>query len=828
MRALVAGLATDIRLAARGLRRSPGFTMLVVATLSLGIAATTTIYSLLHGIVLAPMPFPEPDRLVWLGHDAAGVSQGPLMMTPGLYTIYSSESRTLEQVAISRSGGVRVSDSDMLAEEVGFTETTPELAGILAARPVVGRWLGPEDARAERAVVVLAHDLWLNRYGGDPSIVGRTIRLGDTPHEVIGVMEEGFSFPGRNGVWVPYRVIGTEPFQASTPFGAFRFFGIARLAPDVTGAEAQLELASLLPLVPQAFPGDFARFVVDEARLAPRVERLSSWGVGELERTLTLLLGAAALLLLIACSNVANLLLVRAQAGRRTTAVRLALGAGRLRLLRLHLIEALMLAGAAAVAGCGGAVLGLRVIRSVVPRDDLTWGLLARGPNDGLSGTVLLFALGISVATAIAFAMIPICRSTNVAQELKDSAIGAGLARSRFRASKILVASEIALTMALLMGGALLTRSLLNLQRTDAGFETSQRLRFQLSTRLSRTEAATFHQSALERLSALPGVRGVGAVRCLPVTDTCHIRSTLSAESAPEGQPRSVSGVVVNVATEGYFRAMGVPLLSGRTIEPADHEQRNGAVVVSASTAELLWPGEAAVGRRLSMGTDSDEPTWLTVVGVVEEVKPHSLVDDEATTRAIYTAMVGEGSVGRHPRSMRYVVATDGDPLAVLPAVRAAVAELDEDVAIGFVGTMDDWVSASIAPTRTAAGLLGLGGLLALLLSLIGVYGVVSHTIGQRSRELGVRLALGAGHSRLVRQVLASSSVPLLAGVGVGIGLALALARAIGSFLVGVGPADWVTLLSTTLLLALVALLGSYVPARRVASIDPVESLRVE
>lgn len=818
----------DLRFAARGLRRAPGFFVVAVLTISLGIGATTAVYSLLRGILLEPLPFPEPGQLVWLGHEAVGRRQDQLLMTPALYTHYRSASRTLDQIAIYRYGGTQVSSGDEGPQVVNFTETTPELAAILGARPSLGRWISAGDVIFERAVVVLAHDLWVSRYGGDPTVLGKVIDLSGGPHEVIGVMEEGFSFPGRNAVWVPYVVRGTEPFRATDPFGAFRFFGVGRLAPDVSAEEARIELTLLLPRVRDAVPGDFASFVLDEARLVPTVEALATWGVAELQRTLWLLFGAVVIVLLIACVNVANLLLVRAEARRRVMAVRIALGAGHLRVLRLHLAEGALLAGAGGALGCVGAVFLLRMVQRFVPESTLTWGLMGRGPESGLNGGVLLFALGVCLTTAVVFAAIPALRPMDVSRELKQGSVGTGLARPRARMAGVLVASEVALTMALLAGGGLMLRSLVNLNNTDLGFAVDGRLKFRLSTRLNRVDAATFHQSVLERLASLPGVEAVGAVRCLPLSETCHVRNTLFTEEGSDGESRLATGVVVNVATEGYFEALGVPLLAGRTIERSDHELRSGAVVISASTAERLWPAGNPIGKRLGMGVSGGEPSWLTVVGVVGDMQPHSLAHDAASAPTIYTAMVVEGSTSRHPRSMSYIVRTAGEPLALVPAVQEEVHAFSGNVRVASIDTMKGWVAASMSSTRLSAALLGLGALAALFLSCVGVYGVVSYTVSQRTREIAIRMALGARGYEVRRLMLRRCGVPGLIGVGVGLVLAISLTGSMESSLVGIGHTDPVTMTVTALLLLCVVFVATYVPAHHAAVVDPAESLRVE
>jgi predicted permease len=823
----MSSVGQDLSYAFRSLRRAKGFTAFAVLILALGISVTTAGYSLLHGIVLRSLPFPEGDRLVILGHRSSAQPEEELLMTPALYTYYGTRSRSLADVALFRYGGTYLSRDDAIDLEVPFAETTPDLAGVLGVRPMAGRWIDEEDVRFGRAVAVLAYDLWVSQYGADPSIVGRTIELTSGSHEVIGVMDEGFTFPGATLLWVPYVVEGTSPFSASEPYGAFRFFGVARVAAGSTDEDVQAELTALLPRVGEVFAGEFADFVVEEARLNPTVEPLESWGTTGVERTLWLLFGASVIVLLIACTNVANLLIVRAAGRRRLIAVRMALGAGRLRLARLSLAEGLVLASAGGALGCVGSLLILAVVERFVPNGVMTRELVARGPEVGLDARILGFAIIVSMTTAVVFSLIPLVRSASVTEELKRGFSGVGVSPSRAHGARVLVAAEVSLTLVLLAAGALMARSLLNLSAIDPGFVPEQKLVFTVASGLRREEAARFHQATIDGLNRLPGVRSAGAVRCLPITDRCHIRNSLYAEHDAEGRRREAGGVVINTVTQGYFEALEVPLLAGRGIERLDHEDRNGAVVISASVARELWPGADPIGERFQSGIEGSG-SWLTVVGVVGDVQPHRLTDDPQSARTIYLAMVGEGSTGRHPRSMRYVVLTSGDPTGAVASIRQEIEEAGGGARLTSMLTMDEHVAASMKATRSAATLLLLGALGALLLASAGVYGVVAYAARQRVRELAVRIAFGAGPRRVRGHVFMEAVPATLLGVALGIGVAAVLTQALEPWLVGLRPGDPATMALAATVLVVVVAVATYLPAHQAAKANPADVLRLD
>lgn len=830
---LMDSLGQDVRYAFRALLRSPGFSGVVVLTLALGIGANTAMYSLVHGVILTPLPYPDSERLVSVGHSTVAVDSpdGLVGVNSEMYLHYRELNRTLEDIAIFRGLGAELAGEGDTERTVGMAWATEGLPDILRVQPMLGRWFNAGDVASGAAVVVLGHELWTTQYGEDPSIVGRTIRLNDDAHEVIGVMPAGFSFPYQVQLWTPYEV-ERRSFRVRMPFDHFRSQGVARLKPDVTPQDAEADLNALIPWVREAFPGDFARFVLDEVGLRPDVQTLKRREVADVERRLWILQGMVAFVLLIACANVANLFLVRGQARQRAVAIRVALGAGRARLLRWYLAESTLLAVTGGALGLAIAHGAVRLFADLAPASFRRWADVGPMPEVGVDANVLLFTLVVSLATSLIFAVTLGLRSpSSLVTPLHEGRRRATMGRFRFRGRHALVVSQVALTLVLLVGAGLMTRSFWYLDRVDLGFDPTDVLPFWVGVpRMDRASVAASHQELLERLAALPGVDAAGAARYPPLNSPGfgEVRNTMVREGAPLEHAELAPSAGVNIASPGYFEALRIPLLAGRAIERSDHEQLTDAVVVSASLAETLWPGEDAIGKRVHLGFPTEAPTWLTVVGVVGDVQPHDLAGGRDASRTIYTPMRTSGRVERNPRRMGFYVRASVPPLTLADAIRGAVRSVYGGASVGISSSLEERVSSAKAPMRVTTLLVGLAALLALGLATIGVYGVSSYVASQMTGEIGIRMALGATARDVSRMMLRQGGSLVFVGLVIGLAGATLLTGVMKALLFEVTPTDWVTYAIVSVLLLSVALVATYLPARRAAHVDPVEALRAE
>ena len=807
---------TDLKHATRRLVKAPAFSAATVTTLGLGIGAITAVFSVVYSVVLNPLPYPESDNLVWLSHSAPGLgAETELSLTPGIYTVYRDQNRTLEAVALFQQGDAPLNDG-VDPERVRFAQVTSTFAEVFRVPPLLGRWIDKDDRYGGGVgVVVLSEGFWSRRYGSDAAVLGRTIELAGIPHEVVGVMPTRFTFPERETqVWVP-NVLPQTP-----RFGGFTDWGVARLRSGVTTEDAADDLNSLIPRLPEIFPGRSAKQVVEVARIGAMVTPLKDQVVGSVERTLWIVLGTMGLVLAIALSNVANLILVRAESRQREVAVRTALGASRGALGRYVLAESTILA-------VGGVGLGLILA---------FWGvrlLVASGPSSfprlhevGIHGPVLVFASLVAIAVSLAFTAIPVLsRSPELVLSLKEGGRAATTGRRRFRARHTLVASQLALALILLVGSGLMVRSFWHLKNVDPGFRSANVLTFRLglpgSDYADRSVAASFQQQLLDKLEALPGVMSAGAVSCLPLSGWCG-GNPVYQEGVPPDPDAIPPIVALRSAAPGYFETIGIPLVAGRFFERADHEQAANVVVVSEKLVDLYWPGESAIGRNVNDGGS----TWYTIVGVVGDVQTGGLKDDRQPQ--IYFPMVSGGNRGPGPNAMTIVLRTVQSPLGLASAARAAVNQLDPNLPIANVQTLEQLLSGSRIQTAFTMVLLVIAALVALALGAVGVYGVIAYVVGQRRNEIGVRMALGATGNDVLRMVLRQSGVVALIGIMTGLGGAFALTRVMQTVLFDVSPADPLTYTAVSLLLLGVALLSSYLPARRAAGMDPVEALRAE
>ncbi|MBN1203605.1 MAG: ABC transporter permease [Myxococcaceae bacterium] len=793
-------LLRDLRFGVRTLWRSPGFTLVAVLTVALGVGANTALFGAVHAVLLRPLPYAAPDRLVAVSMvPEAGAS-------PATLFALRERSRTLTDIAGYVRRTVTLTGSGE-PELLSGALVSAELFSALGVVPRFGRALQPADNRPGAAfVAVLGHGLWLRRFGGDPGVVGRTVTLDGMPFTVVGVMPRGFSFPGDDvGLWLPLRL---DPTSGDSDIGFLTLLG--RLAPGRGSTEANAELrtlgAALRAERPGVLPEDFGGL----ARVTPLRDVL----VGEVGPALLLLLGAVGCVLLIACANVAGLLLARATGRRTELAVRAALGASTGRLARQLLTESVLLGLVGGLAGLVLARWGADAVGAALP------GTLPEAGRVGVDGPVLAFGLALSLGVGLLFGLVPALRAARGDPHagLRPGGTG-GLGRGQRRLLGGLVAGEMALALVLTVGASLMLQTVWKLQRMDTGFTTERVLTLAVELPDARYgdggRGAVFFREALERIRALPGVEAAGAIHRLPLASD-NVDVTLRIEGRPTPLDGSAD-VDRRVVTLGYFDALRVPLLRGRALDATDTDTARVAVVNEA-LARRLFPGEEVLGRRVWTDFEGKEG-WTTIVGVVGDTRNQAL--GSAPRPQLYRPHAQVPST-----RMTLVVRTRGEPLALARAVREALWAVDPDVPMGEVRTLEQVARDSIATPRLVLSLLVLFALLALVLGAVGLYGVMSYAVGQRTYEFGVRLALGASGADVLRQVAAEGLVLAGAGIAAGLVLGLAAGRVLSRLVFGVGTSDPLTLLGASGVLAVVALLASLVPAWRAARVDPGRVLR--
>jgi putative ABC transport system permease protein len=804
------GLLQDLRYAVRMLGRSPGFTAVVVVTLALGIGANTAIFSVVYALLLRPLPYREPDRLVMVWQDMTSRS-GPARewTTPGNFVDLAGETATFDGVTAVRGWQPTITglgDPEPLVGE----QVSSEYFTVLGVAPSLGRpFTAVEDAPGGARVAILSHGLWVRRFGGDPSVVGRQVILGGEPHEIIGVMPEGFrpAVVADAEIWRPGRLNRASPAR-----GMVILHTLARLARGVDVRQAQTAAQSISLRLQQAFP-DYNRGVT--ITLQPLQEEI----VGDIRSSLVVLLAAVGFVLLIACANVANLLLARASGRSREIAVRLALGARRARVVRQLLTESLLLA---AIGGGLGLLVGMwsvSALASVVPPNLPPIGAVQVEPH------VLVFAAVITLATGLLFGMIPAIHASrgSLGPALKEGARGtAGRAGQGVRRG--LVVAEIAVALVLLVGSGLLLRTFLRLQAADLGFNPSGVLVGSVLTpqvRYPNREAlVAFYDRLLERVSALPGVQTAALTSIVPLRGDNDV--DVEVEGQPPPSPGNATTTWYRLVSADYLKAMGIPMRRGRGFTPGEPAP---AVIVNETAARRLWPREDAIGRRVRIG-GSNAP-WCTVIGIAGDVSMRGARGDARVEMYFpYWQSVEPGT--------NVVLKSAGTPISaasvesMTAGVRAAVKAIDPDLPVSNIAPMTRLVEASVAQPRFLAILVSIFAALAMALAALGIYGVMSYAVAQRTAEIGVRMALGADRPAVFALVARDGLLLAATGIAIGLAGAVLVGRGLSTLLYTVAPADPTTFAATAAGLFAVALAATIVPARRATRVDPLTALRAE
>ena len=810
----------------RGLRRAPGFTVIAALTLALGIGANTAIFSVIEGVLLKPLPYPHPDELVGLWHTAKGINLPEVNMAPFLYFIYREQNHTMVDVGAWDTGSSSVTGMAE-PEQVPLVEVTEGTLPLLGVQPEIGRWFSSKDASpGAPETVMLMYGYWQSRLGGERSVVGRKIVLDGRPREIIGVMPQRFQFLD----YKPSLIVPYQFDRAKTYLGSFNFQGLARLKPGVTLAQANADVARMIPMALGSFPPfpGFNKQMFEDARLTPALRPLKRDVTGTIGNTLWLLMGTIGMVLLIACANVANLLLVRAGGREQELAIRGALGAGWKAIAWELIAESLTLGVVGGVAGLGLAAAGLRLLVAAGPAN------LPRLSEIGIDGWALLFTLGVSLLAGLLFAAVPVFKyaGSNLAGALHGGGRTLSHSRDRQHARSVLVVVQVALALVLLVGSGLMIRSFTALRNVQPGFtrpERIQTLRLSIPGAQVKDDLAAvrMEKEILDKLAAIPGVEAVGVSSTLPLNESGW-HDPVYAENHAYAEGKLPPLRRYRFVSPGVLKATGTRLVAGRDFAWNEVFDKRPLAMVSENLAREFWgTPQAAVGKRLR---ESPHTPWHEVVGVVENEYEDGL--DQKPPSTVFWPILIDNFAGDKVfvwRSLFYVIrsgrtGTEG----FLPEIQRAVWSVNPNLPLATVRTMQAVYDKSIARVSFTVVMLGIAGAMALLLGMVGIYGVISYTAAQRTREVGIRMALGAQRGELTRLFLSHGLRLALIGVACGLAASVGLTQLMAKLLFAVKPVDPLTYGTVAVCLTAAAVAASVVPALRITAIDPVEALRAE
>ena len=815
-------LLQDLRYAFRMLRRTPAVTAVAIITLALGIGANTAIFSVLRGMLWRPLPYEEPARTAmiwshWTGWEATWVS------APEYYD-YAAQTNLFSSVGAYTTAARTLTGAEGGAERIPAGLITASVWQALGTTPLRGRvFTEAEDQPGAGTVVVVGEGLWRRRFEADPGLLGRSITLNGQPATVVGIMPEAFRLPDdfaseeRTQLWMPLQL---GPVDQNNR-GSHGYNAVARIKPGVTLEQAETGLDAFIVRMKADYPQNYG------PAFGANLRALPDEIFGNVRPALMVLLGAVALVLLIACGNVANLLLARGEARQRELAIRTALGAGKRRVVRQLLTESLVLS---IIGGAAGVVLATWSV-SALPA--INPSALPRAEAIGIDSVVLLATLALTVVTGLVFGLVPAWQlaKLDVQPELRDNArsVTSGAAGQRFR--RVLISAEVALAVVLVIGAGLLVRSFARLTAVSPGFDPrgvlTMRLSLPAAAYPTRTAMRSFYDRLYTELRALPGVDLVGAVTGLPLTGPRgDWGTTIEGYTPPPNQGTPVDW---QIASADYFRTMGIPLVKGRFLTEADREGSAPVILINEAAARRYWEGRDPVGLRMRINSSADT-VWRTVVGIVGDVRHRGLTltakpEMYWPQSQVFVTAGDSVTIGR---TMTVTMRVRGEPLALAASVRRVVTTLDPALAVSDVRSLDDVVSRSVAAPRFTATLIGVFALLALTLAAVGIYGVVAYVVAQRTSELGIRVALGARVPDVLRLVVGQGMRPVAIGLGAGLVGAVLLSRLLRQLLFEVAPTDILTYAVVSVLLGTVALLACYLPARRAARVDPMIALRAE
>jgi predicted permease len=810
---LLADLLQDLRYALRTLAKNPAFTTIAIVAIALGIGANTVIFSAVDAVLLRPLPFKNPGQLVMLWENATHLGFPKDTPSPANFLDWQKQARSFTGMAalVERSFNLTGVGEP---ERLDGRRVSANLFELLGVPALLGRTFVPDDDKPGSHVVLLSHSLWQGRFGSDPGVIGRAVTLNAESYTVIGVMPPSAQLPGsgnwKDQVWVPIAFRPEEAAQRGSHFLQV----IARMKPSITLKRAQSEMDTIAARLAQQYPDQNKR---RGAVVVPLHEHV----VGDIKPALLVLLGAVGFVLLIACANVANLLLARAAARQKEIAVRLALGASRSRLVRQFLTESVLLAMFGAGFGLLLAVGGIRILKTFIPAT--TFQVQAMN----IDARVLMFTAVVAVITGIAFGLAPAIQGShlNLNDTLKEDGRDSGGTCKGRQARNLLVIGEVAVSFVLLIGAGLLINSFVHLRNLHPGFRANHLLTMKVDlseVKYSDPERrVAFFDEVMRRVRALPGVQSAAVASNLPLTYNGD-STIISVEGIPDPPPDQQPDVIFRATGPGYFSTMGIPILRGRDFTDYDNAKSKDVVVISEKTAQHFWPGQDPIGKRLKPGLSKSDSPWREVIGVVKDVRQNDLIAlSKMQMYFTYRQL-------KDLASNALVVRTSIEPMSLAASVRDVIWSIDKDQTVADIDTMEHIVSEAVARQRFSMLLLGLFAALALLLASVGIYGVMSYSVAQRTHEIGIRIALGARRADVLQMTVKQGLKLVGVGMILGLAAALLLTRLLASLLFGISATDPITFIGISLVLLAVAILANYIPALRATKVDPIIALRAQ
>ncbi|HEV3218841.1 MAG TPA: ABC transporter permease [Candidatus Acidoferrales bacterium] len=803
----------DVRFALRMLRKNPGFTAIAVLTLALGIGANTAIFSVVYAVLLQPLPYKESSRLIFVNETTPRV--GDVSVSYPNFLDWRADSRAFSQMAAAHQVSFSLAGVDQ-PENINGDAVSPNFLSMLGIHPFLGRdFEASEEKPGTPPVLMLSYSLWQSRLGGDPNALGKTITLDGRNFTIVGVLPPNYRSPDKTDVLLPIGTWASDDDESKDRGSRGDMIAIGRLAPGASLAQARVEMEGIAARLAKEYPEDNDRFGI-------ALKPFRDVFVGDMEPAIVVLSAAVLFVLLIACANVANLFLVRGATRTREIALRIAFGAARGRIIRQMLTESFVLALFGGALGLALAVNGIHGMAQLITQDMLS-GAVVR-----VNGPVLLFMAAVVVLAAFIFGLAPAAHlaNPNVQSELKEGgrSVSASAAQNRMRG--ILAVSEISLALILLIGAGLMMKSLYRLMSVDPGFRADHVLKMEMDLRTQQYDKdpaiRTFWNQVLARVRALPGVESAAVGTHIPLTDE-HGRSDITVEGMVEPSPGSYPHPDRHEVSSGYIEGLGISLLRGRTFSESDKDGAPLVAMVNEKFAKQFFANQDPIGKRFMFGRKAatKNPVWLTIVGVVSDTKMYGLANPARLE-------VYESSLQNTDNDMTLLVRSNVDPAALTSAIRGVVSSIDKDQPIFKISTMNQVVTDSVSTRRITLILLGLFSGLALILATIGIYGVISYSVSQRTHEIGIRMALGAHRGDVLRMVLASGGKIAIAGIAIGLAAAFGLTRLMASLLFSVSAFDPLTFAGVAILLTIVALAACYIPARRAMRVDPMVALRYE